>query len=178
MRKKNYTKNKWTKIYATEIPYEKELKDAELRLFHIYLRIVDWDLKHTETVGSSDITQRELLDLLPEKKPNERNWSLAKVNSVLQCLVKKGWLEKRPDKRTAVKNYKMYRFRGKDSVQLTERFIHLTRQDVQLDKPLVQQTEKSKEFSFVDLYKKRQGLIDKTKVIVHSAEQDADSKDN
>lgn len=159
--REKYSKNKWTRIYAKAIDYERQLKDAELRLFHIYLRIVGWDPKHTETFGSSDITQRDLLYLLPDKKSGEKNWSVAKVNSVIKSLIDKGWIERRPDGRIAVINYVVYRLVGKDSARLAEQGIRWTRQGVRLEKPTVQPPEKSESDKMRELNEFKRELSNK-----------------
>lgn len=125
--------NKFCKLYGIELEYEKDLSDAEVRLYHVYLRIVDWDSKHTHTFGSSPVTIRQLQsEYLP-------NWSTGKISYTRQSLIKRGWLEKKPEKRIGVCYYMIYRSK---SVKAAEHTIQLIRQGVQTPEQPVQPTEK------------------------------------
>lgn len=125
------SRNKWVKLHACEIEHEKALNDAEVRLFYIFLRIVGWDSKHFETFGSIKITIRDLMGYF--------DWSQGKVDYTLNGLIKKGWLERRADKKIAVRGYWLYRLK---SVQAFEQQIQLVRQGVQKNERVVQPAEK------------------------------------
>ena len=112
----------YTRQYRIAIEKEKELNDAEVRLYYIYVRIADWDKRHKETFGSTNTTLRDIQrDCLPR-------WCLGKLSYTSRNLIKKGWLVKRPDKRIEVRNYGIYR---EKSVQVAERMLQLDKQSVQ-----------------------------------------------
>jgi len=125
---------KFCKLYGVELEYEKELSDAEVRLFHIYLRIVDWDSKHTNTFGSTPITIRQLrATYLP-------SWSVGKISYTQRSLIQKRWLEKRPEHRIGIREYRVYKSKG---FQVAEKYIPLMRQGVQLPELPVRTIEKA-----------------------------------
>ena len=128
--KKRFRKpNKYCKLFGIEIEYEKSLNDAEVRLFHFYLRTVDWEIRHVDYFGTSELTVRDIHELyLP-------NWSTGKINNTQRSLIKKGWLHRTYYGRIEIINYEMYR---ESSVQLAEQEIHQTRRGVQLLKKDVQ----------------------------------------
>ncbi|OHB23136.1 MAG: hypothetical protein A2939_01935 [Parcubacteria group bacterium RIFCSPLOWO2_01_FULL_48_18] len=141
--------NKYCKLFGVEIEFENKLNDAEVRLFHLYLRIVDWDSKHTEVFGSSDITIRNL------KKHYLQFWSIGKISYTRQSLIEKGWLEKGSDGGVGVRNYWIYRLKR---VQVAEQCIQHTRQGVPIDEQSVQFGEKSHEEK-VAIYRRKRGDI-------------------
>jgi len=145
------SKNKFCKLYASEIEYEQELNDPEVRLFHLYLRIVDWDKKHTDTFGSSNIKIREL------KETFMTNWSTGKISYTRSSLIKKGWLEDRPDGRIGIQNYFVYRLRAQDAEPLIQRM----RQGVQISEQGIQQDEKNGKEQLDNLKNEKANLSDK-----------------
>lgn len=125
---------KFCKLYGVELEYEKELSDAELRLFFVYRRIVDWDNKHTNTFGSTAITIRQL------KAAYLPNWSIGKINNTQRSLIQKRWLEKLPEHRMGIREYRIYRAKG---FQLAEKYIPYIRQGVPLPELPVRTVEKT-----------------------------------
>ena len=103
--------SKYVRHYSFELAYEKELTDQEVRLFHVYKLIVDWDKKHADTFGCSEITIRQLQEhYLP-------HWSTGKVSQVRSSLIEKGWLLKRADGMTEVNGYRTYRIKQTHSAE-------------------------------------------------------------
>jgi len=129
MRIKIRKPNKYCRLFGVEIEYEKQLSDAETRLYHLYLRIVDWDVKHGDIFGSTDITIRRLREhYLP-------SWSIGKISYTRQSLIEKKWLEKRSDGSVGVVNFLVYRIKH---VQSAEHLIQQMRQGVPITEKLVQ----------------------------------------
>jgi hypothetical protein len=83
---------------------------------------VDWDKRHNETFSSTNTTLRDI------KKFYLPNWSLGKISYTRRGLIKKGWLVERVDKRTEVRNYRIYR---EKNVQIVEQEFQLDKQNVQ-----------------------------------------------
>lgn len=147
--------NKFCKLYGVELEYEKNLSDAEVRLYYIYLRLVDWDSKHTHTFGSTAITIRQLKSVyLPD-------WSVGKISYVRRSLIQKRWLEKCPDKRIGVREYRIYRSK---SVQVAEQYVQLIRRGVQLPEQSVQSSEKGSPDGRELLRRKKEELLGKMKM--------------
>ena len=125
--------NKFCKLYGIELELERDLLDTEVRLFHIYLRLVDWDIKHKDTFGSTAITIRQLKSMYLPK------WSIGKISYVRNSLIQKKWFEKRDEGRIGIREYRVYRAKG---FQIAERYLPLIRQGVQISEPSVQSNEK------------------------------------
>ena len=124
---------KFCKLYGVELEYEKELSDAELRLFFVYRRIVDWDNKHTDTFGSTAITIRQLQTAyLPD-------WSVGKISNIRRSLIGKRWLEKRPEHRIGIREFRIFRSNG---FKIAEKYIPWIRQGVPLPELPVRTVEK------------------------------------
>ena len=160
--------NKFCKLYGIELEYEKKLTDAEVRLYHVYLRIVDWDTKHIHTFDSSAITVRQL------QSAYLTHWSVGKISYTRRSLIEKRWLEKRPEHRIGVREYRVYRLK---SVQLAEQAIQLIRQGVQIPEQPVQPDEKGSPEGRELLRKKMEELRDKMKFPVQSVEQTSATKE-
>lgn len=144
--------NKYCKLFGIEIEYENQLTDPEVRFYHVYLRTVDWDVKHKETFGFSDISLRDL------KKHYLPNWSIAKMSGVRRSLIKKGWLEMKAGGQIGVKNYYIYRLK---SVQVAEQCIQQMRQGLPIDEQLVQFSEQSDKEKTALLKKETLNLVEK-----------------
>jgi len=144
--------NKYCKLFGVEIEYEKNLNDAEVRLYHLYLRIVDWDIKHKETFGSVEISIRSL------KQFYLSNWSVGKLSYTIRSLIKRGWLEKREDGRMSIKHYGFYRLKN---VQVAEQLIQKVRQGVQLTEQDVQLASRDDNEKVKIFKQEKAELIDK-----------------
>jgi len=147
--------NKFCKLYGIELEYEKALSDAEVRLYYVYLRLVDWDSKHIYTFGSTSITIRQL------KSAYLPDWSVGKISYTRSSLIQKTWLEKRPEHRVGVRCYPVYRSK---SVQLAEHAIQLMRQSVQAPELPVQSAEIGSPEGRELLRKKKEELFGKMKL--------------
>lgn len=144
--------NKFCKLFGVDIDYENNLTDPEVRMYHLYLRIVDWDSKHREVFGLSNISVRDL------KKHYLHNWSEGKISETRNSLVEKGWFIRESKTVYGVKNYYIYRLR---SVQTAEHCIHHTRQGIPIDERDVHQTERSKEDVFDSIMKEKDEVVRK-----------------
>ena len=133
--RKVHKPNKFCKIFGIEIEYENQLTDQELRLYHLYLRIVHWDSRH-ESFGISDIT---ILDI---KKHYLHNWSTGKISNTRNSLIKKGWLEKYSRSEIGVKEYQVYRLKN---VQSAEQCIQQMRQGLPINEQDVHSAEQDYE---------------------------------
>ncbi len=111
-------------LFRKEVEREKELTDAELRLYLLYRRLVDWDVRHRETFGTVKISIASLRALhLPSK-----NWSIGKVSETKNQLIKKGFLERVPGFRIRVNNFWLYQA----NVRQTEKAFRLIEKGVQI----------------------------------------------
>lgn len=120
--------SKYVRHYGFELGLEKELTDQEVRLFHVYKLIVDWDKKHSETFGYAEITIRDLQEVyLP-------SWSIGKISSIRNKLIQKKWLTKRSDGMVGPSWYLAYRIKD---VQTPEQHVQNTRKRIQSDEQLV-----------------------------------------
>ncbi len=113
---------------------EKDLSDAEQRLLLIYRCVCDWDHKHANFFGSSDISLRELKnDFLP-------GWCIGKLSGVRNKLVEKGLL--RRVGRTKFSILKPEIFYGK--IKDIEQSFQLAEQSVQSEEQTVHLVEQKK----------------------------------
>lgn len=124
-------RNKFCRLFNFDIEHEKLLDDDEVRFFHLMLRVVDWDKRHTDTYGSIKITVRELKEYLP--------WAIGKISPVINSLIARGWLERKERSRISIRSYWIYRIR---SVPKAEQLVQQLRQGVQIPEPPVQPAEK------------------------------------
>lgn len=123
-------RNKFCRLFNFDIEHEKQLGDAEVRIYHLFLRLVDWDSKHAN-FGSVEVTVRELAkEYLP--------WSIGKVSETIRSLIVKGWLIKIGRSRIAIKNYWVYK---QSNVREIEQLVQQARQGVQISEPVVRSTE-------------------------------------
>ncbi len=148
------------KLHRKMIEKERDLNDAELRLYLIYARIVDWDSRH-QYFSSTDKTIRQIKTLyLP-------NWATGKISYTTRSLIKKHWLL-RDKKRVYVTDYGI--FRSKTSQEAEQRIQQMGQnfQPVEQDIQSIEQTDyNSREL----LRQKMQGLIKRMSLRVQPDEQ-------
>jgi len=144
---------KYTRLYGFEIDYEKRLTDPELRLYHLFLRLVDWDPKHEETFGS--VAHLPFRDIIAAYLP----WSIGKISNVQRSLIAKGWIQKGKNRSIVIPNYGIYRVKN---VHLAEKIFQKTRQGAPLTEQEVQQLKQSPEEIRRNFYEKREDFKRKT----------------
>ena len=87
------------KLFRREVEWEKKLNDPELRLYLLHRRIADWDATHAR-FGTFKISYRKLLaEYLPSS-----GWSVAKISTTTNALIRKGLISKIGDGSIRVEN--------------------------------------------------------------------------
>lgn len=118
------------KLFRIEIELEKQLNDTEFRLWLLYRRLADWDKRH-----SGFATVKESLREI--QRLYLASWSIGKISMGTSGLIRKGLLERTPEKRIRVKNLWIYQERVHIAEQLLQRIeqgVQPTEQDVQIIK--------------------------------------------
>lgn len=116
------------KLFRRELETEKELNDTEFRLWLLYRRIADWDRRHI-TLGVVKESLRQLKTLYLGK-----HWSIAKISLATNSLIRKGYLQRTPERRIKVINMGIFQ----ETVQIAEQLLQLLEQGVQITEQHVQ----------------------------------------
>ena len=140
------------KLFRWELTREGQLTDAELRLYLLFRRLVDWDKRH-EHFGAVKISIREL----HSQHLNFTGWSVTKISVTLNSLIKKGFLKRSTDRYIHVENFRIFHAK----VPVAERMFLLLEQGVQPTEQDVLQAERTDPN---DIYRRRRELAQKFKI--------------
>lgn len=140
------------KLFRWEVDREKQLTDAELRLYLLFRRLVDWDRRH-EHFGTVKISIREL----HSQYLNFVGWSVTKISVATNSLIKKGFLKRLEHRYICVENFRVFHAK----VWVAEQLFALMEQGVQ---PTEQDVLQAEQTDPNDIYRRRQELAQKFKV--------------
>jgi hypothetical protein len=120
-------KKGWIKHYRRDLEDLKNLTDQEYRYYMTSCLLAVWD-KRNKHFGTFDARTKIIKqEVLP-------NWSMGKINTVKNSLIKKGYYKKFPEHRLKISNAKDLFDKSKESeylIQDSEHNIHLSENDFQ-----------------------------------------------
>ena len=120
--------NGWIKFHRKELVWFKEMTDQEMRYYIASRMCADWDYRHKD-FGTFDarthiVKETMLLD-----------WSVGKINTVKNSLLKRGVYKKTADpRRLALTNARLFLKREskfETVIQESEKNLHYTEYDIQ-----------------------------------------------
>ncbi|MDO8451323.1 MAG: hypothetical protein Q7S76_00455 [bacterium] len=120
--------NGWIKFHRKELEWLKELSDPEVRYYTASRMCVDWDARHNAfgTFDARTNTVKEAMYL---------NWSVGKINTIKNSLLKRGMYKKTDDpRRLKLTNANLFLKRDKQFetvIQESEKNLHHTEYDFQ-----------------------------------------------
>src|SRR5690348_7349728 len=119
-------KKGWIKHYRRDIEDLKNLTDQEYRYYMTSCLLAVWD-KRNKYFGTFDSRTRVVKEIL-------LSWSIGKINTVKNSLIKKNYYKKIPEYRLKISNAKDLFDKSKESeylIQKSENNIHLDENDFQ-----------------------------------------------
>ena len=130
------------RLYRKELLWAKDLSDRAYRMYLFLRQVVDWDKKHTRTVGTVTTTIKEIRKHLP--------WSNGKTSNVLKELLNKGYISRGTDNEIVVTNFKILNLKFKEAEQI----LQSSERNVLNDERPIQKTENlNPEAQSPDVYK-------------------------
>ena len=125
--------NGYVRVHRSDIESEKELNDAETRLYRLYYFMADWDKRHKETFGTVNIPFHAMkAAYLPPK-----GWSIGKISETINSLIEKNRLRRVSKTRIAVDKFTPFH----NQVQNTEQNLQPAEHNVQPVEPNVHSAE-------------------------------------